>query len=54
MMKVTTALGLAAARGSYVLVGRAELEDRVLRKEFGEEWEEWVRKVPYKFIPYVF
>jgi protein-S-isoprenylcysteine O-methyltransferase Ste14 len=54
MMKVTTVLALAAARGSYVLVGRAELEDQVLRKEFGKDWEEWVRMVPYKFIPYVF
>jgi len=47
-------LGLAAARGSYVLVGRAEVEDQVLQKEFGKEWEEWARKVPYKFIPYLF
>ena len=52
--KLMTVLGLAAARGSYVLVGRAEVEDQVLQKEFGQEWEEWARKVPYKFIPYLF
>ena len=52
--KAAVLLGLAAARGSYVLVDRAELEDQVLRKEFGKDWEEWVRQVPYKFIPYVF
>jgi len=44
-------LGVAAARGSYVLVGRAEIEDQVLRREFGKEWEEWARVVRYKFIP---
>lgn len=54
MITVMTVLGLAAIRGSYVLVGRAELEDEVLRKEFGKDWEEWVHNVPYKFIPYVF
>lgn len=54
MMKVMTVLGMAAIRGSYVLVGRAEIEDQVLQNEFGKEWEEWVRKVPYKFIPYMF
>jgi len=48
-----TVLGLAAARGSYEFVCRAEVEDQVLRKEFGKEWEEWARKVPYKFIPYL-
>ena len=47
-------LALVAARGSYVLVDRAKVEDQVLRKEFGDEWEEWVRKVPYRFIPYLF
>ena len=47
-------LGLATAGASYVLVGRAELEDQVLRKEFGKEWEEWARNVPSKFISHVF
>ena len=46
-------LALAAAGGSYELVVRAEVEDQVLRKEFGNEWEEWARKVPYSFIPYL-
>ena len=51
--KLMIVLALAAARGSYVLVDRAEVEDKVLRKEFGKEWEEWARNVPYKFIPYL-
>ena len=51
--KLMTVLGLAATRGSYEFVRRAEVEDQVLRREFGKEWEEWARKVPYKFIPYL-
>ena len=36
------------------LLRRMEKEDAVLRKEFGEEWEEWARKTPYKLIPWVY
>jgi protein-S-isoprenylcysteine O-methyltransferase Ste14 len=32
-------------------VKRAEVEDRVLKEEFGKEWEEWARVVKYRFIP---
>ena len=49
--KLMVVLAFAAARGSYVLVGRAEVEDQVLQREFGKEWEEWARVVRYKFIP---
>lgn len=34
-----------------VFARRADIEDEVLRKEFGKEWEEWARVVRYKFIP---
>ena len=30
---------------------RAEVEDQVLKEEFGKEWEEWARVVRYRFIP---
>lgn len=53
MKILITVLGLLVVSVSYVYVGRAELEDQVLRREFGKEWEEWARKVPYKFIPYL-
>ena len=36
------------------LLRRMEKEDAVLKKEFGEEWEEWARKTPYKLIPWVY
>jgi len=32
-------------------VKRAEIEDHVLKEEFGKEWEEWARVVKYRFIP---
>ena len=53
MRKLMIMLAFAAARGSYELVVRAEVEDQVLQKEFGKEWEEWAYKVPYRFIPYL-
>ena len=36
------------------LIGRMENEDRVLRKEFRKEWEEWARKTPYRLVPYLY
>ena len=35
----------------WKFVKRAEVEDRVLKEEFGKEWEEWARAVKYRFIP---
>ncbi|EJF58319.1 ICMT-domain-containing protein [Dichomitus squalens LYAD-421 SS1] len=35
-------------------VKRIPVEDEVLHKEFGSQWEEWARKTPYKLIPYVY
>lgn len=49
--KLMVVLALGIARGTYVFMCRAEVEDQVLRKEFGKEWEEWARVVRYKFIP---
>ncbi|KAF7339013.1 Protein-S-isoprenylcysteine O-methyltransferase [Mycena venus] len=58
-----------ALRGSYVweciwvcvalaviasLVLRMPREDEILRKRFGEEWDEWKRAVPWKVVPWVF
>ena len=49
--KLMAVLALGIVRGTYVFMCRAEIEDQVLRKEFGREWEEWARVVRYKFIP---
>jgi protein-S-isoprenylcysteine O-methyltransferase Ste14 len=35
----------------WQFVKRAEVEDQVLKEEFGKEWEEWARVVRYRFIP---
>ena len=53
-IKLIIVLALGIVYGIHVVVCRAEVEDRVLRKAFGKEWDEWARKVPYKFIPGVF
>ena len=37
--------------GTLVLVSRVAKEDRMLRETFGEEWDEWATRVPYRLIP---
>ena len=49
--KLTIVLALAVGGVVCVFIRRAEIEDRVLRKEFGKEWDEWARVVRYKFVP---
>ncbi|PIL34316.1 transcription factor [Ganoderma sinense ZZ0214-1] len=33
---------------------RVDEEDMVMRKEFGEEWDEWAKKTAYRLIPFVY
>jgi len=40
--------------GIASIVARTVLEDRLLRKQFGEQWDEWAKKVPYRMIPFIF
>lgn len=28
-------------------------EDKTMQGEFGEKWDEWARKTPYRYLPYV-
>jgi len=49
--KLMIVLALGIARGTYLFMCRAEVEDQVLHKEFGKEWEDWARVVRYKFVP---
>ncbi|EIW64000.1 uncharacterized protein TRAVEDRAFT_110615 [Trametes versicolor FP-101664 SS1] len=37
-----------------LIVTRVDKEDAVLREQFGEEWEAWARRTPYKLVPYVY
>ncbi|KAF8891390.1 hypothetical protein BD779DRAFT_1784781 [Infundibulicybe gibba] len=42
------------ALGSIPMLGRIPKEDATLRKEFGEDWERWARRVPYALIPGIY
>lgn len=33
---------------------RVQLEDNALRNEFGKDWDEWEKNVPYRLIPGVY
>ncbi|KAM5543050.1 hypothetical protein V8D89_003434 [Ganoderma adspersum] len=48
-----------SALGSMLLIAlrlflRVDEEDRMMKKEFGEEWEKWAKKTPYRLIPFVY
>ncbi len=38
----------------YFLLSRVPVEDRVLQKEFKEEWVDWSKRTPYRLIPFVY
>ncbi|KIJ30607.1 hypothetical protein M422DRAFT_186926, partial [Sphaerobolus stellatus SS14] len=35
----------------YSLLSRGPIEDRGLHEEFGKDWEDYAKRVPYRFIP---
>ncbi|EPQ55587.1 hypothetical protein GLOTRDRAFT_60323 [Gloeophyllum trabeum ATCC 11539] len=37
-----------------ICVARPAREDRALRSQFGEQWDKWARRVPYRLVPYVY
>jgi len=37
-----------------MISSRVRMEDEYLRKEFGQQWIEWQKKVPYKLFPGIF
>lgn len=39
---------------AILLLARVNKENDVLRKEFGEQWEAYARKAPYRLIPYIY
>ncbi len=38
----------------YLLGKRVTVEDEVLRKEFGEEWERYAQRTPYRLFPFIY
>lgn len=55
---VSKAFTTAWAGWWVVLTGllfvRVPVEDEVLHKEFGAEWEAYATRTPYKVIPYIY
>ncbi|KDQ51219.1 hypothetical protein JAAARDRAFT_62633 [Jaapia argillacea MUCL 33604] len=46
---------LLLASSTYVYsVFRVRTEDRILRAEFGAQWDEWAKRVPYRLVPYIY
>ncbi|CDO76869.1 hypothetical protein BN946_scf184901.g6 [Trametes cinnabarina] len=37
-----------------VVFRRIPVEDEMMRKEFGEQWDQWSKRTPYKLVPYVY
>lgn len=37
-----------------LLLSRIGTEDKMMRKEFGSQWDEWAKHVPYKLVPGIF
>ena len=35
----------------FTIKRRCEEEDEALKKEFGQQWNEWSEKVPYAILP---
>ncbi|KZV74690.1 hypothetical protein PENSPDRAFT_647703 [Peniophora sp. CONT] len=44
-------LGVCATVQLVMVVSRAPTEDRLLRENFGRQWEQWAVKVPYRCFP---
>ncbi|KAH7915203.1 hypothetical protein BJ138DRAFT_998379 [Hygrophoropsis aurantiaca] len=39
---------------TITLMGRTRKEDVMLKEEFGEEWEEWAKRVRYRLVPGIY
>ena len=38
----------------YLVLTRMSNEDEALRKQFGKQWEDWAKKVPYYVVPGIY
>jgi len=45
---------ISVLRTLATLMMRTPTEDRILKEEFGKEWDAWAKKTPYRVIPWVF
>lgn len=53
MAAALTWLGVLVIMSSGVIV-RTAAEDRVLRQEFGEQWDAWAKNTQYRLCPVLF
>lgn len=51
---VMVGIGTAQALIVTALMARVPKEDEMMRKEFGKEWDDWAKRVPYKLIPGIY
>ncbi|KDQ51244.1 hypothetical protein JAAARDRAFT_62651 [Jaapia argillacea MUCL 33604] len=51
---VLLAYVLVAGTVATALVRRIPAEDAMMKKEFGKDWDDWARRVPYKLLPGVY
>ncbi|KAG5636388.1 hypothetical protein H0H81_008252 [Sphagnurus paluster] len=54
MFAIFGVLVVGAAVAARAVRGRMEREDQMLRVRFGDEWERWAKKVPWKLVPGVY
>jgi len=38
----------------YLVLTRMSNEDEALRKQFGKQWVDWAKKVPYYVVPGIY
>ena len=48
------AFALFVGTASAIAVGRMGTEDKELKRVFGEKWDKWARRVPYRLVPGVY
>lgn len=49
-----TSFSAFIAVAGYVSIYRSVIEDRMMQRALGEEWENWARNVKYRIIPGIF
>ncbi|TFY69298.1 hypothetical protein EVJ58_g505 [Rhodofomes roseus] len=46
-------LGVQAYIGLSMIM-RCSQEDALMKKQFGESWDEWAKRVPYRLVPFLY
>ncbi|KAE9393320.1 hypothetical protein BT96DRAFT_887343 [Gymnopus androsaceus JB14] len=57
LVSVRIFAGVAIAVSACIIVitlSRMSVEEKTMHKEFGQQWDEWAKKVPYRLVPGIF